>query len=89
MSVWNFKDLTGQKFGRLTVIERAENSSQGKAHWLCKCDCGNLVEVSSVDLTHNKVKSCGCAKKDVNITHGMSQTKIYETWCGIKKTLLR
>lgn len=33
-------DLTGQRFGRLTVIERAENSPNGAAKWVCRCDCG-------------------------------------------------
>ena len=34
-------DLTGMKFGRLTVIERAENAKNGNLRWLCKCECGN------------------------------------------------
>ena len=35
-------NLIGQKFGKLTVIERAENNKQGKAMWKCRCDCGKV-----------------------------------------------
>lgn len=34
-------DMTGQKIGRLLVLERAENDKDGKAMWKCRCDCGN------------------------------------------------
>lgn len=60
-----FRDLTGQKFGMLTVIQKTENyvSPKGKkyAQWLCRCDCGNLVIYKSNLLTTNARKSCGCA----------------------------
>ncbi len=59
-----FKDLTGRKFGRLTVIKRVEDhiqpSGQRKTRWLCKCDCGNDVVVQSSHLTSGDTKSCGC-----------------------------
>lgn len=58
------KDLTGQKFGRLTVISRAEDyiSPQGqcRTRWLCQCDCGNQCVVSSNNLRSETTKSCGC-----------------------------
>lgn len=59
------KDLTGQRFGRLTVIERVEDyvSPKGKkfSKWLCKCDCGNSCIVVGRNLTKkNGTKSCGC-----------------------------
>jgi len=60
----SFVDLTGQKFGRLTVIERAENK-KGVVYWLCKCECGNMTEVMSYRLTHGKSKSCGCLSKEL------------------------
>ena len=56
-------DLTGQRFGRLTVIERSE-SKNGIAAWLCKCDCGNTKIVRGVDLTRGMTKSCGCFRHD-------------------------
>ena len=61
-----FVDLTGKKFGKLTVIKRIEN--KGKLiYWLCKCDCGNYVEVSGGNLKSNQVTSCGCARKGSKI----------------------
>lgn len=55
-----FVDLTGQRFGKLTVIERVENGKNGEAKWLCKCDCGNVSIVYSSNLLRNKTQSCGC-----------------------------
>ena len=55
------RDLTGQKFGRLTAIERVSgNSSNNKVRWKCKCDCGNEVIVLSNSLLTDHTKSCGC-----------------------------
>ena len=62
-------DLTGQKFGRLTVIERAENkiepSGHQKTQWECKCDCGNVVVVLGDLLRRNVTKSCGCLNSEL------------------------
>lgn len=53
-------DITGQRFGRLTVLERAENSKDGKARWICKCDCGNIKTILGTHLRRGKIVSCGC-----------------------------
>ena len=57
-----FKDLTGLKFGKLTVIEeiKKENNKNGYIYWKCKCDCGNETIVSTNNLQNSLVKSCGC-----------------------------
>lgn len=55
-------DLTGKKFERLTVIKKDEDR---KNHWICKCDCGNIVSVLDFYLIHGKTKSCGCYKADM------------------------
>lgn len=55
-----FIDLTGQRFGELTVVERAENYKHGGAQWLCKCECGVEKVVRAGSLRGAKVKSCGC-----------------------------
>lgn len=60
-------DLTGQRFGKLTVIERAENGKNGEAKWLCKCDCGNTSIVFSLNLTRLHTTSCGCAHNNVRL----------------------
>ena len=44
------KDLTGQKFGKLTVLRRAEDRKRGRPMWLCQCECGNQTVVSSTRL---------------------------------------
>ena len=54
------QDLTGQVFGRLTVLERAENSKSGRSRWRCLCECGNECIVQSSNLKNGNSKSCGC-----------------------------
>ena len=57
------KNLIGKKFGKLTVLERAENATDGHAQWKCQCDCGNIVIVNSSSLQRKgskATKSCGC-----------------------------
>lgn len=56
------KDLTNQKFGKLTVISRAENSKYGRAQWLCKCECGKTKVINGKYLLNGETKSCGCLK---------------------------
>ncbi len=62
-------DLTGQRFGHLTVIERAEDyispSGIPTPKWKCQCDCGNIVDVVSRSLRYGKTKSCGCLQKEI------------------------
>jgi len=54
-------DLTGQRFGMLTVIERAPRRGKaGNARWFCRCDCGNLADHRGQHLTSGKVTACGC-----------------------------
>lgn len=62
------KDITNQKFGKLTVIERIGSDSSGCATWKCKCDCGKTIVVSGAKLKNNHTRSCGCYKGDVRIT---------------------
>lgn len=58
------EDLTGRVFGRLTVIERAENRS-GRACWLCKCECGNVKSYYANHLKKGSTKSCGCLAQEM------------------------
>lgn len=58
------KDITGQRFGMLTVTKRAGTNKYRKALWKCKCDCGKTKIVSSVDLVTGNTKSCGCLGKN-------------------------
>lgn len=76
-------DLTGQKFGSLTVKERDISVSKN-AKWVCVCDCGNISLVESQKLRKGKTKSCGCKSALYKIetmgTHGKTNTKIYKIW---------
>jgi hypothetical protein len=60
-------DLTGNKYGKLLVLERAEDyvSFEGNRYtqWLCRCDCGNECVVRSSSLISNATNSCGCGKR--------------------------
>lgn len=58
------KDMSGLRFGRLTVISRAENSRRGDARWNCVCDCGNKTVVDGRRLRNGGTKSCGCLWKE-------------------------
>lgn len=58
----NIHDLTGQKFGYLTVLERTNNKTKTNIRWKCKCECGNITEVTGADLVCGKTKSCGCQR---------------------------
>lgn len=60
-------DLTGHRFGRLTVLYRDSSAPPGRSKWVCRCYCGNIISVYRNHLTCGQTKSCGCAKKGVNI----------------------
>ena len=63
----NLMDLTGKKFGRLTVIERSpDNSKNGQPKWICKCDCGKITTVGGWNLRSGQTRSCGCLSKEVS-----------------------
>lgn len=61
-----FKDLTGQRFGRLVVIKKI-GLRNGHAEWECRCDCGNVVNVVGCQLTGKKTKSCGCYRRNFKV----------------------
>lgn len=82
-----FIDITGNRYGRLTVIQRCGTSSDNRPQWLCKCDCGNSVVVRGYLLKNNKTKSCGCyhreqarAQGKSKAKHNLSSTRLYNIW---------
>ena len=87
-------DMTGQRYGRLTVIGRyPQNSINNKPLWECKCDCGNVVLVNRRRLKDGMTKSCGCYRRDLSreqhTTHGKSKNgknhnRLYRIWSGMK-----
>jgi hypothetical protein len=74
-----FIDYKGKTFGRLTVIERAEDHiTRGGTHkvrWLCKCTCGNTHYTQSNSLIHGLVKSCRCYLIDCVIARNKGEDK--------------
>lgn len=81
------RDLTGMKFGRLTVIGRGENSKDGHPRWNCVCDCGNIkdIPVSADSLKRGKVTSCGCFRRERITKHNCSKERLYQIWHGMIK----
>lgn len=91
------RDLTGQTFGHLLVVERAENKifSTGKSvvQWRCLCECGNETLVTVANITSGHTTSCGCltAKRcgETFRTHGLTDTRAYRTWQNMKSRCYR
>lgn len=77
-------DLTGQRFGRLVVICENGLTKRGQVLWLCQCDCGAEIIVSSDSLRRGNTQSCGCFKRDRTVechtSHGMTKTRLYKVW---------
>lgn len=83
-----FKDLTGQRFGRLIVIERSPIKQGNHICWVCRCDCGNTVPlVCGENLKNGDIKSCGCLRREErtkkNLKHGLAKTRTHRIWCGM------
>lgn len=81
-------DLTGQKFGRLTVL-KIDKKVGRTYYWLCQCECGNLKVVRGSHLKSGKIQSCRCLQKEtaknLSTEHGLSRTKLAKVWDGIKE----
>lgn len=90
-------DLTGQRFGRLTVLERAGKNKFGSIGWLCHCDCGKEIVVSSPNLRSGHTQSCGCLKRELSskrvaesplvrkAKHGGAGSRLYHIWATMKQ----
>lgn len=88
-------DLTGHKFGRLTVLKESEHRDlDGNIYWVCKCDCGNIKNIISRSLRTGRTISCGCynlennqkrlGQHKYNQTHGKSDTRLYYVYKTMK-----
>jgi hypothetical protein len=82
------KDIKGQRFGKLSVIEYA-GKNRTSAQWLCECDCGNICIVVGNKLRSGHTKSCSCGQKEAasigNFIHGMKDTSEYGSWQAMKE----
>ena len=75
----NFKDETGHRYGRLTVLERYLIPGKPTAYWKCRCDCGVETIVSGKALRNGTSRSCGCLREEVN------REAMKALWARIKK----
>lgn len=80
-------DLTGKRFGRLTVLEFVPNDKHA-SYWKCQCDCGNVTVVAGSHLKGGDVVSCGCWNREnisrLNLKHGCKGTRLYHIWDSMK-----
>jgi hypothetical protein len=84
--------LTGQKFGRYTVVRKASPEEEPATHkgtyWLCRCECGNERMVRADGLKSGRTLSCGCFHREEMVQritkHGKCEHPLYVTWCNMK-----
>lgn len=91
-------NITGQRFDRLTVIERAGYKA-GRVAWLCKCDCGNEIVTTQNSLSQGRTKSCGCLSNEKRaaraskaakargkqlLKHGCHDERLYGVWKSMR-----
>ena len=81
------KDISNNRYGRLTAIERVANDKYGHSQWLCRCDCGNQIVVLKSSLESGRTRSCGCyygeTRRTCATTHGQSSTRLFHIWANI------
>lgn len=89
-------NLSGQRFGRLTVIEPSGTRRRSFREWRCACDCGREHVAAGPLLKDGRIKSCGCWKVDapkLRRTHGHTSNyqkhPLYSIWQGMRKRCLR
>ena len=80
----------GDRFGRLTAVERIPSNERGDIRWRFSCACGNETEIPAQRAVRGVTKSCGCLGRESRYvatrTHGMSHTK---TWNSYRAMLSR
>lgn len=89
--------MKGERYGRITVIERADDRIQQSGKrvymWRCVCDCGKEKIIAGASLRHGNTKSCGCLQRDVVINmstkHGFAHSgeieRLYRIWLAMKE----
>jgi hypothetical protein len=88
-------DMTGQRFGRLTVITEAGHDQRRRTRWLCACSCGTETTVAGGDLRSGHTGSCGCLMREISAAngrasaiHGMYGTPTYLSWQSMRARCL-
>lgn len=79
-------ELSGIQVGCLKVLEKDSNkTSSGENKWICICECGNKISVSTSRLSKERIKSCGCHKGDNFRKHNQKHSRLYNIWCSMKQ----
>lgn len=80
-------DMTGEHFGRLTVLRYAGKAPNGHSRWLCQCACGQITTVTRSNLIAGRQVSCGCKRQEqasqMNYIHGGRRTRLYSIWSNM------
>ncbi len=78
-------DMTGRRFGILTVVgpSNKHQIGSGEPSWVCRCDCGRTTDVRGCDLRNRGRRSCGCLNARNRLTHGVSRTPEYKVWMNM------
>ena len=80
--------MTGQRFGRLTVIKMDEITSS-RQPWVCRCDCGVVKSIEGREMRRGRILSCGCLKdekiRDRSIKHGLTKSRTHVIWVAMKQ----
>ncbi len=84
--MYKAKDLSGMKFGKLTVLRRSSDVGGGKkpvVKWICRCECGKVCIVSGDSLKTGHTKSCGC----LHTKHhgGRDEPRLYNAWLNMRR----
>lgn len=79
-----------EKYGRLLIIRPIVMPDDDRKRFLCRCDCGTETVVFAENLYSGHTRSCGCLKREIikdgaHKTHGLSNTRIYRIWKGMRK----
>ena len=84
-----YVDLSGKRFGRLTVVKRIATHMHpnGKSTpvYLCLCECGNSTEVLAHNLRNGHTSSCGCLWDKGHYVHGKTRHRLHTTWTNMKQ----
>lgn len=92
---YSFQDLTGKRFGRLTVLSFSHKSGK-RVCWLCQCDCGETKVAKAICLTQGATRSCGCLRREQTVkrfrthghTKGRKKTPEYKAWLEMRRRCL-
>lgn len=63
-------DMTGERYGRLTVTGRTASDHRGRSRWACECDCGRAAVYRRCVLISGEARSCGCLRRAANRSNG-------------------